>query len=106
MKGRNYSKSSKISSFVGVFPINKPRFAILVIVDEPKGNKQTLNYATGGWVAAPAVGRIVNKIAPIVGIPPNLNANYQTPKIERKGAEKFKRRKPDVLIKKAAWSVR
>ena len=42
-----------LSSFVGVFPINDPRYLVLVSVDEPHGNKQSAGFATGGWIAAP-----------------------------------------------------
>ena len=39
-------------------------------MDEPQGNKETMNYATGGWVAAPIVANIVKRSAPILGIAP------------------------------------
>ena len=39
--------------------MNDPRYVILVMLDEPKGTKETQGYATGGWVAAPAVKTIV-----------------------------------------------
>ena len=41
------------------------------MVDEPKGHKGTWGYATGGWVAAPAVARTIASIASIEGIPPS-----------------------------------
>ncbi len=65
-----YDNKKKISSFVGVFPMDAPRYAVFVMVDEPKGQKHTWNYATGGWVAAPAVARVVASMASILGIPP------------------------------------
>jgi len=80
-KGRGYAKSAKISSFVGAFPIDDPRFVVFVMIDEPVGNKRTFNYATGGWVAAPVVGRIVQRIAPMNGIAPNPEATIETPPI-------------------------
>jgi cell division protein FtsI (penicillin-binding protein 3) len=67
-----YHKNSTISSFVGAFPINKPRYVLLIIVDEPKGNTRTFNYSTGGWVAAPAVGRVVKGMAPLLGLAPEM----------------------------------
>ncbi len=70
LAGRGYGKTANISSFVGAFPIEAPRYVVLVVVDEPKGNKRTFNYATGGWVAAPAVGRIVKRMATLIGMPP------------------------------------
>ena len=40
------------------------------MLDEPKGTEQTSNYATGGWVAAPIVSRLVSRIASLLGILP------------------------------------
>jgi cell division protein FtsI (penicillin-binding protein 3) len=37
--------------------------------DEPKGNKASFGFATAGWTAAPAVGRVIAKIAPLLGVP-------------------------------------
>jgi len=65
-----YRRDSRISSFVGAFPINAPRFVIYVMLDEPKGNKSTYGYATAGWVVAPAVQRIVQRVAALHGLPP------------------------------------
>jgi len=70
LAGRGYGKSANISSFVGAFPIDAPRYVVLVLIDEPKGNKSTFNYATGGWVAAPVVARIVKRMATLIGMPP------------------------------------
>jgi cell division protein FtsI (penicillin-binding protein 3) len=67
---RGYRKDATISSFVGAFPIHDPRYVVLVLVDEPKGNERTFNYATGGWVAAPAVGRVVSRMATLIGMVP------------------------------------
>jgi cell division protein FtsI (penicillin-binding protein 3) len=66
-----YQQDRRVSSFIGAFPMDKPRYVVFAMVDEPKGNRQTYNYATGGWVAAPLVGRVVERIAPIRGIMPN-----------------------------------
>ncbi|MEX0696629.1 MAG: penicillin-binding protein 2 [Dongiaceae bacterium] len=69
-RGRGYSRDSRIASFVGAFPIHAPRYVVLIMVDEPKPNESSHGYATGGWVAAPAVSRLVQRIAPLLGVPP------------------------------------
>jgi membrane peptidoglycan carboxypeptidase len=71
LAARGYRKDATISSFVGAFPMDAPRYIVLVVVDEPKGNARTFNYATGGWVAAPAVGRIVQRMASMIGMAPD-----------------------------------
>jgi cell division protein FtsI (penicillin-binding protein 3) len=68
--GGGYSHSAKLALFVSAFPIDNPRYAILVMIDEPKGNKQTFGFATGGWIAAPVVSNIIARMAPMEGIRP------------------------------------
>jgi cell division protein FtsI (penicillin-binding protein 3) len=65
-----YKRDTRISSFVGAFPMNAPRFVVYAMLDEPKGNKSTHGYATAGWVVAPTVGRIVTRVASLYGIAP------------------------------------
>ncbi len=67
---RGYQRKALISSFVGAFPMNDPRYIVYVVLDEPKGTKETHGYATGGWVAAPSVGAIIEAIAPMAAISP------------------------------------
>jgi len=67
---KGYAGTALLSSFVGVFPITEPRYVVLAILDEPKGNERTKGYATGGWVAAPVVRNVVGRMAPLLGIPP------------------------------------
>ncbi len=65
-----YRKDARISSFVGMFPASQPRYLVFVMLDEPKGIKETFNYATAGWTAAPAAGAIIGRIAPMLGVAP------------------------------------
>lgn len=76
--GKHYGEGGRMSSFVGVFPINDPHYLVYMVVDEPKPNAKSAGYATGGWVAAPAVNRIIGEMAPMLGIEP---FNDQDPQI-------------------------
>lgn len=64
-----YRRKSLLSSFIAAFPMNRPRYVLLVSLDEPKGNKKSHGYATAGWVAAPAAKEIIERIAPILNVP-------------------------------------
>ncbi len=68
--GKHYVDDARMASFVGAFPMDDPRYVILAMVDEPKGNDSTFGYATGGWVAAPIVRHVVERIGPLIGIRP------------------------------------
>ena len=63
-----YDEDRLISSFAAVFPYDDPQYVVLAMLDEPQGTAETYGYATGGWTAAPAVGEIVRRIAPILGV--------------------------------------
>jgi cell division protein FtsI (penicillin-binding protein 3) len=76
-KNGRYDHNSLMSSFIGVFPINEPRYAVLAMMDEPKPAPDTYGYATGGWTAAPVVGRVVEQMGPLYQIPPSLDTRAE-----------------------------
>ncbi|MBX3481772.1 MAG: penicillin-binding protein 2 [Caulobacter sp.] len=65
---RGYSNTRQVASFAAVFPtegpIEAPRYFVLVLLDEPTGGART-----GGLVAAPAVGRVIDRSARFLGVP-------------------------------------
>lgn len=67
-----YARRSLISSFVGAFPMHDPQYVVYVVLDEPKGTKETHGFATGGWVAAPSVGNVIRRAAPLLNVDPAL----------------------------------
>ena len=62
-----YSKSRYISSFVGFVPADNPKFAMIVVIYEPKG--QTY----GGLVAGPAFSNIANQALSYMNVPMDEN---------------------------------
>jgi cell division protein FtsI (penicillin-binding protein 3) len=69
---RGFKESFNVAAFTSVFPMNSPRYAVYMMVDEPHGNKSTYGYSTAGWVAAPAAGRVIARIAPMLGLLPDI----------------------------------
>jgi cell division protein FtsI (penicillin-binding protein 3) len=67
-----YRKHANVAAFMSVFPMNAPRYAVYMMLDEPHGNKSTYGYSTAGWVAAPAAGKVIAGIAPMLGMLPDL----------------------------------
>jgi cell division protein FtsI (penicillin-binding protein 3) len=80
VNGARYDKKGLLSSFIGVFPITEPRYLVMISIDEPHPNKASYGFATGGWAAAPGVGRVVQRMAPLMGIPP---VDEDSPEIRR-----------------------
>ena len=76
-KGR-YTRD-KINTFAAVFPSEKPRYTLVVMMDEPKTNseyiyhyrddKQPIKgtpYNTAGWTSVEVAGKIIERIGPIL----------------------------------------
>jgi len=57
------------TSFYGVFPVHHPRYVVFILLDQPHGTRETGGFALAGWTAAPAVGRVIQRIAPLLGVP-------------------------------------
>ncbi len=70
VSNRRYARKSLLSSFVAAFPIQRPRYVVFAMLDEAQGIARTHGYATGGWVAAPVIKRVVERIAPILRVAP------------------------------------
>jgi cell division protein FtsI (penicillin-binding protein 3) len=68
----HYEHSASLSSFIGVFPIQAPRYAVLAILDEPQGTPDTHGFSTGGWTAAPVVANVIGEMGPLYEIAPDL----------------------------------
>lgn len=73
----SYHQKALLSSFISAFPMNDPKYVILVMLDEPKGNKSTGGYATGGAVAAPVAKEVIAKMSSVLGIEPIDEDNYK-----------------------------
>lgn len=85
-----YEGNGRRSSFIGVFPINAPRYLVFALLDDPKANAKTFGFATAGWVVAPAVNRIVAQIGPLLDLPPfskDMEVAAQREVIKPLGAE-------------------
>jgi cell division protein FtsI (penicillin-binding protein 3) len=70
--GGRYDRSKLVASFAAVFPADGPveedRYFVLILMDEPKGTPDTYGFATGGWTAAPAAGRVIDRIGPFLHV--------------------------------------
>ena len=64
--------SARVTSFASVFPtdgpLDGPRYFVLVTLDSPHPTKDTFGLTTGAWNAAPTAGRVIDRIAPFLGV--------------------------------------
>jgi cell division protein FtsI (penicillin-binding protein 3) len=68
-----YARNLVVSTFAAAFPMDNPRYIILVMLDEPKGTAESGFQRTAGWTAAPIVRRTINRIGPPLGVNPDAH---------------------------------
>ncbi|MBY6014909.1 penicillin-binding protein 2 [Qipengyuania gaetbuli] len=66
-----YRKTALVSTFAAAFPMDRPRYVIIAMLDEPKGTVASSFQRTAAWNAAPIVGRLVPRIGPLIGVRPD-----------------------------------
>lgn len=66
-----YRKHSLIATFAAAFPMDKPRFVVISMMDEPQGTAATSYQRTAAWNAAPVIQRVVPRIGPLLGVMPD-----------------------------------
>ena len=66
-----YRHHSLISTFAAAFPMDKPRYVVIAMMDEPQGTQATSFQRTAAFNAAPAVGRIIPRIGPLLKVMPD-----------------------------------
>ena len=69
----HYSKTSVLTDFMAVIPADKPRYLLLIMLDDPKVLPETHGFKTSGWNAVPVGGAVIARIAPLLGIEPRLD---------------------------------
>jgi cell division protein FtsI (penicillin-binding protein 3) len=71
--GGHYSKKQVLNSFTAILPADNPQYQVLVMLDEPKALPETHGFITSGWNAVPAGGKVIARIAPLLGLEPRFD---------------------------------
>ena len=66
-----HNRSLLVTTFAGVFPMDDPRYVIVVMLDEPNATAETYGFRTAGWNVAPVVSKTVSRVAPMLGVTPD-----------------------------------
>jgi cell division protein FtsI (penicillin-binding protein 3) len=67
-----YSSNKVTNFFASAFPLDNPRYAMVVMVDEPKA-ENAQSGTTAGWNAGTLTGRVIQRVAPMLGIAPDFS---------------------------------
>ena len=74
-----YNKNRVSTTFVGLIgeSVENPRYIVVALLEDPKGLKKTFGFTAAGWNVAPIGGKILGRVAPILGLQPNLKVLNQ-----------------------------
>jgi cell division protein FtsI (penicillin-binding protein 3) len=72
-----YVSNKRRNSFLSAFPMDDPKYVVLVVIDEPKSEREGIG-ATAGLNAAPTVSAIIRRIAPMLGVLPKFGDKAET----------------------------
>ena len=67
-----YYKDKVIASFASVFPTDNPQYVLIVTLDEPEIYTMGENRRSAGWTAVPVAAELINRVAPLLGLRPNV----------------------------------
>ncbi len=86
--GGRYSSEKVMNTFMAIMPADKPKYLLMVLLDEPKGLPETHGFQTSGWNAAPTTGAIIERVGPMLDITPRFTAPVQPfPYVARLGVK-------------------
>jgi cell division protein FtsI (penicillin-binding protein 3) len=66
-----YNKKLNVSTFAGVFPMDDPKYMVMMTLDGPHATADTYGWTTAAWVVGPAMGRMISRIGPLLGVIPD-----------------------------------
>ncbi len=81
-----YDDDHNVTSFAAVFPYDRPQYALIVTLDDPKAGSG--GGATAAYNAAPAAGRMIERVAPLLGLAPRFEDIRPAGAVLRSGQEK------------------
>ena len=69
----HYVKKKVLNAFTAILPADNPKYQLLIMLDEPQPLKETFGFITSGWNAVPTGGKVIERIAPLLGIEPRFD---------------------------------
>lgn len=71
--GGGYSARVNVSTFAAAFPMDEPRYVVVVMMDAPRGTEANSFVTTAAYAAAPIVGRVISRTGPLLGVYPDAS---------------------------------
>ncbi|SNR26495.1 peptidoglycan D,D-transpeptidase FtsI family protein [Puniceibacterium sediminis] len=77
--GGGYYKDKVIATFATMFPTTDPKYVLILTLDEPSENSGDKPRRTAGWTAVPVAAELIGRVAPLLGLRPEVEPLQQAP---------------------------
>lgn len=75
-----YAEGRLLTSFMGIVPIEQPKYLFLTMLDEPQALPESFGFATSGWNAVPVTRAIMMRALPVLGLFPSALDDEASPR--------------------------
>ncbi|ALI54780.1 peptidoglycan D,D-transpeptidase FtsI family protein [Celeribacter marinus] len=75
--GRGYYKDKTITTFASVYPVDDPKYVLIVALDEAVETTGPIPRRTAGWTAVPVAAEIIRRTSPLLGLRPEIETAAQ-----------------------------
>jgi len=76
--GGGYSGRVNVSTFAAAFPMDAPRYVVVVMIDSPRPTEANSFVTTAAYTAAPVVSRVISRSGPLLGVIPDAGRDIDT----------------------------
>lgn len=77
-EGGGYSRRVNVTTFAAAFPMDRPRYVVLVMMDAPRPTEANSYVTTAAYTAAPIVSRLISRAGPLLGVIPDRDRDIDT----------------------------
>jgi cell division protein FtsI (penicillin-binding protein 3) len=68
-----YAKHKLLTDFMAIMPADKPKYLLLIMLDEPQAVAGTHGFATAGWNSAPTAANVIQRVGPLLDLEPRFD---------------------------------
>ncbi|WP_395665721.1 peptidoglycan D,D-transpeptidase FtsI family protein [Methylocella sp.] len=72
-----YAQDRVFTTFMAIMPADKPKYLVLTLLDEPQALPETHGYRTAAWNSGAVAGKIIERVGPLLGLPPRFELPTQ-----------------------------
>ena len=70
--GRGYETDKVLATFAATFPAHDPKYVLIVTLDEAVETSGSEPRRTAGWTAVPVAAEVIRRVAPLLGLRPEI----------------------------------